>query len=118
MAYASTSRPLAVLEMLVHVTREYFPQDAILIPLEIPDDLVTELGELPKGWNDFPYSEDARKTGDRWIQQSESVAMLVPSAVLPKERNILINPAHARFASIRIGDPEPGAFDKRLFGGK
>ncbi len=95
-----------------------FHRTRFLSHLEIPDDLVTELGELPKGWNDFPYSEDARKAGDRWIQQSESVAMLVPSAVLPKERNILINPAHARFASIRIGDPEPGAFDKRLFGGK
>jgi len=116
MGYASTSRPLAVLEMLVHVTREYVPLDAVLMPIEIPDELVAELKDLPRGWNDFPYSDGSRRVGDRWVKGNSSLAMLVPSAVLPREQNILINPSHAQFNRIRVGAPEPDAFDRRLFG--
>lgn len=114
--YASTSRPLAVLEMLVHLPREYSPRDAALIPLDVPDHLISELPELPEGWNHFPYTEQGRRVGDRWIKNGASLAMLVPSAILPAERNILINPLHALFGQVRIGKPEPHAFDLRLFG--
>ena len=116
MAYASSSRSLAVLEMLVHMSREYSPRDASLVPVDIPDDLISELPALPKGWNDFPYGAEPRRTGDRWIQQLSALALFVPSAVLPAERNILVNPAHADFRKIQIGQPEPHAFDQRLFG--
>jgi RES domain-containing protein len=116
MAYVSTSRPLAVLEMLVHLPREITPLDATLMPLEIPDDLIEGLPDLPEGWNHFPYRAAARRIGDRWIERGSSVAMFVPSAILPAERNILINPVHAHFKQIRIGQPEAHAFDRRLFG--
>jgi RES domain-containing protein len=116
MGYASTSRSLAMLEMLVHVTRENVPLDAVLVPIDVPDELVAELPDLPRGWNDFPYSDESRRVGDRWVKRSSSLAMLVPSAVLPAERNVLINPAHGHFNRIRVGEPEPDAFDRRLFG--
>ncbi len=116
LGYASTSRPLAILETLVHSTPGYYPIDAVLMPIEIPDDTVTALSELPKGWNNFPYGPQSRRVGDLWVQQGASLAMLVPSAVLPAERNILINPAHPLFARIRIDEPEEHAFDRRLFG--
>jgi len=115
MAYASTSRPLAVLEMLVHLSREYSPRDAVLVPMEIPDGLISDLPALPNGWNDFPYGPESRRTGDKWIQQRSSLALFVPSAVLPAERNILVNPAHAEFRNIHLGQPEPHAFDQRWF---
>ena len=59
--------------------------------------------------------KDAGRTGDEWIQLRSSLALFVPSAVLPAERNILVNPAHAEFSNIRVGQPEPHAFDQRLF---
>ena len=39
--YTSTSRPLTVLEMLVHVTRETVPPDILLIAINVPDDLIS-----------------------------------------------------------------------------
>jgi RES domain-containing protein len=116
MAYAATSRPLAVLEMLVHLPRKYSPLDAVLVPLEMPDDLIAALPALPESWNQFPYSTNSRQIGDSWIQQGAALAMFVPSAVIPAEHNILINPRHRQFAEIRVGEPEPHAFDRRLFG--
>ena len=115
MVYASTSRPLAVLEMLVHVRRERIPLDALLLPLDVPDDLIIELQNPSEGWDEVPYTERSREAGDRWIEEGSSLALLVPSAVLRSEQNLLINPAHAQLASIGVGKPERGAFDKRLF---
>jgi RES domain-containing protein len=115
MAYASTSRSLAILEMLVHVTLDSVPAEVVLVPIDIPDSLIATLGELPEGWNDFPWRPEARRAGDKWIRENSSVAMFVASAVVPAERNVLINPAHTDFSRISVGQPEPHAFDRRLF---
>lgn len=113
-AYMSTSRPLAVLEMLVHVSRDTVPADPVLIPIEVPDNLVAEARALPPDWADLPYGEQARNFGDRWVRESGSVALLVPSLVLPAERNLLVNPLHPAARRIRVQPPEAFAFDRRL----
>ena len=116
MVYTASSRPLAVLEMLVHLTRERLPKSAVLIPIEIADELITGSPELPDGWNSHPHGRESQLIGDRWVAEERSAAMFVPSAIIPAERNILINPNHARFGEIRVGEAEPHAFDRRLFG--
>jgi len=116
LGYASTSRPLAVLETLVHATRGFYPVDAVLVPVDVPDEMVADVPSLPKDWSQLPYSAGSRLIGDHWVKLGASLAMLVPSAVLPAERNVLINPGHVLFSQIRIGEPELNAFDRRLFG--
>lgn len=115
MAYTSTSRPLAVLEMLVHVTRETIPSDAVLLPIEVPDELIAELQVLPDGWDQYPYNEKARETGNRWARERSSLGLLVPSAVMRAEKNLLINPSHPDFLKARVYEPELSALDPRLF---
>jgi RES domain-containing protein len=114
-AYSSASRALAVLEMLLHVTRETVPEDTVLVPMEVPDQLITELQQLPKGWDEFPYRETAKAVGDKWVREKSSAALLVPSAVLRPERNMLINPAHPEFPRIRVHAAEEKALDPRVF---
>jgi RES domain-containing protein len=105
-----------VLETLVHSTRGFYPVDAVLVPVDVPDEMVAAVPVLPKDWNQLPYSTGSRLIGDHWVRQGSSLAMLVPSAVLPAERNILVNPSHVLFDQIRVGEPEKHAFDRRLFG--
>jgi RES domain-containing protein len=112
-AYTSSSRPLAVLEMLVHVS-DTVPRDMILVPVDVPAKLIDEATALPSTWNDLPYSAKAREFGDRWVASGSSAALLVPSVVLPAERNLLINPAHAAFRRVRSLPPEAFPFDRRL----
>ena len=38
----------------------------------------------------------------------------VPSAVIPRERDYILNPTHPDFARIRFASPEPFYFDDRL----
>jgi RES domain-containing protein len=116
MVYSASSRPLAVLEMLVHLTRDRLPSSAVLVPIEIPDELIAGLPELPDEWNSHPHGRETQSIGDRWVTEERSLAMFVPSAIIPAERNIVINPNHVRFGEIRLGEAEPHAFDRRLFG--
>lgn len=115
-AYTSTSRPLAVLEMLVHVTRDTVPPDMTLVPIDLPDRWIGQPEKLPPDWLDLPFSAGARALGDTWVRAARSVALLVPSVVLPAERNVLINPAHPQIRRARVLSPEPFAFDRRLLG--
>ena len=113
-AYTSTSRPLAVLEMLVHVTRDTIPENLLIIPINVPDNLVQEAEGFPRDWNALPYSASARRFGDRWAAERRSAALLVPSVVLPAERNLLINPMHPDYPKIAALRPERFQFDRRL----
>lgn len=114
MGYASSSRPLAILEMLVHVTRHTVPADTILIPIEVPDELIMVAQGLPNDWNALPYSSSARQFGDRWARERTSAVLLVPSVILPSEDNLLINPAHPQFNRLEILPPDSFQFDRRL----
>jgi RES domain-containing protein len=113
-AYAATSRALAALEMLVHVTRETVPPDMVLVPVDVPDRLVREATGLAGNWADLPYGPNARRLGDRWVAEGRSLALLVPSVVVPAERNVLVNPRHRAFGRVRVGPAEPFTFDRRL----
>ncbi len=113
-AYTATTRALAALEMLVHVTRETVPPDMVFVPVDVPVRLVREASGIPGDWADLPYGPDARRFGDRWVGEGRSLGLLVPSVVVPAERNVLINPRHRGFGRVRVGPVEPFAFDRRL----
>jgi RES domain-containing protein len=114
-AYASASRSLAVLELLVHVSRETVPNHLVFVPFDVPDRLVRELAAPPKGWNELPWSDVARASGDAWVESRSSLALSVPSLVVPQERNLLVNPLHPQFSRIALHPPEAFALDERLF---
>lgn len=113
-AYAASSRALAALEMLVHVTRETVPPDLVFVPIDLPDRLVVEATGIPADWADLPYGPNARRFGDRWVAERRSLGLLVPSVVVPAERNVLVNPQHRAIGRVRIGPVEVLAFDQRL----
>ncbi len=115
MAYTSTTRALALLELLVHVTRSTVPADLVLIPIDVPGDSAVEAEALPGDWNGLPFSIPARQYGDRWIRSGSTLGLIVPSVIVPHENNLLINPVHPGIRDIKIHRPEPFGFDARLF---
>ena len=52
--------------------------------------------------------------GEAWLQAAATAVLSVPSAVVPAERNYLLNPRHPDFARIRIGQPQSLQTDTRL----
>lgn len=118
MVYTSMSLSLAALEVFVHFDTDIAPSGLIAIPAEIPENLRIErieLSQLPKNWRAHPSPQALKQIGSSWVAQGSSVALSVPSALIPTERNYLLNPNHKDFALIKIGDPVPFRFDPRMW---
>lgn len=111
--YASTSPGTAVLEALVHSgDLQHLLATHVLLGAGLPGESVIEAEGLPEAWNAIPFLEATQTYGDAWLQGGASVALRVPSAVVPDD-NILLNPLHEDFAALQI-DAEPIRWDPRL----
>jgi RES domain-containing protein len=117
MAFAAESESLATLEYLVHATSEMFFHDTVLVIAELDDRYITALNAetLPKDWRSFPPAHATQRIGDEWLAAGASAAMQVPSAIVPRERNVLINPRHRDFAKLKILQIEDRGIDPRLW---
>lgn len=94
--YASTSLSLAAVETFVNLEPSLRPADLVSIEGVIPDALqAATLGvnALPARWYET-RDESLHRFGDEWIREGRSVALLVLSAAIRGEWNVLLNPAH------------------------
>ena len=114
--YVSSSVPLAMLEVVVHLPAPRLLEDYVLISLRIPERLIEVLAprRLPEDWRESPPSPGAQRIGDDWAVSGRSAVLRVPSALDPGSANYLLNPAHAAFKQIKIGLPQRFPFDGRL----
>jgi RES domain-containing protein len=116
--YTAESRALAMAEVMVHLTAATVPDDYMMIVLSTPDTMAMEevsVSDLPSGWNVFPYLTVIQKIGDSFVRENRFLLLRVPSAVVPGDFNILINPHHADFRRITIDGIEKFPFDTRIF---
>jgi RES domain-containing protein len=113
--YTAENAALAALEILVHLDATARPAYA-LIPCTFPGDIVLRLDRrrLPGGWRSYPAPGALQRLGDAWFKSGASAVLDVPSVVIDRQSNYLLNPTHADFARIAIGRPGPFDFDPRL----
>ena len=114
--YCSTSRALAVLELLVHVDVQDAPADLYLLELSVPDAGIEHLdiNKLPATWARVPEHAACRAAGDAWFSAGKALALLVPSAPVTEEWNLLINPGHKAFREVRMKAQRRFHFDPRF----
>ncbi|MGO9260623.1 MAG: RES family NAD+ phosphorylase [Bryobacteraceae bacterium] len=115
--YDSASLALAAVETFVNLEPNLRPGDLVSIEGDIPDAVETitlDVKALPARWYGT-RDESLHRFGDEWIRDGRSAVLLVPSAAIRGEWNVLLNPAHAGFSRIAFGDPEPFEFDARMF---
>jgi hypothetical protein len=115
--YTASSAALAALEVLVHVDPLTAPSDLRLVAIELPDDLSTEVVEpatLPQDWHSLPAPTSLQTIGASWLKSTRTAALIVPSAVIHVESNILLNPRHPEAQQIRRIRDEAFSFDPRL----
>jgi RES domain-containing protein len=114
MVYAAGTRSLAILEVLAHLTKAAPLNNYILYRIECDDSLVQILSDLPRGWNSEPPTSVSQSIGDAWMRSATHPVLSVPSAIVPEERNYLLNPAHSEFSRILIEKPVAYRIDPRL----
>jgi RES domain-containing protein len=116
--YTSATASLAALEYFVNLDVDEAPSDLVLVPTDIPEDVAVEAvprERLPHGWRKAPAPEALTRLGADWARSRRTLVLSVPSAVVPQERNYLLNPAHPDFARVSAGRPEPFSFDPRMW---
>lgn len=114
--YTAESRSLALLEMLVQ--DDPLRANYVLVPAHIPNDLsitTIQTQELPEDWRNLSTRDALQTIGKDWLTSMRSAILSVPSAVLPAERNYLINPNHPDVQNIMLGSPESLQTDMRLY---
>jgi RES domain-containing protein len=120
MAYTSLSLSLAVLEVFVHMPKAAEPDDYVAVMAELPVDASAmerlDMRTLPNDWKQVD-SPATQSMGASWARSKRSLALLVPSVVVPGEWNAVVNPLHPDAGKIKIVETNPFHFDERMFKG-
>jgi RES domain-containing protein len=113
--YCSSTLALAALETLVHIGLETNLK-FVSFAVEIPEFVAVEyLKRHPRGWRQEPPIAASMRVGSTWLRNESTVALIVPSVLVPAEWNALLNPAHPDFAKLKISRPKPFSFDPRMW---
>ena len=117
--YASKSRALACLEVLVHLNSgDDLPLNRYLVAIDIPvADWRRRTVFDPRshvGWDAYPAGLVSLEWGTNWAWAANTLIAEVPSMIVPDECNVLINPRHLRMEKVVVTKVRLWAFDRRL----
>ncbi len=109
--YTSTTRALALLELLAHVpTHLVKAKNYILLTLELPQDLLSHRKILKLSMVSQMVLE-----GDKILKQNDLLFFLAPSVIVPEEMNIILNPTYVDYEKVTIKESRTLDIDTRLF---
>lgn len=119
--YTSASVALACLETVVHAKLGSLPMNRYLVRIDLPPEAwaarVEHTAEsLPVGWDALPEGRVSLDLGDAWLAAGESPVLVVPSVIVPEERNVLIHPDHPLCRGMKAQKLRKWSYDPRLFG--
>ena len=114
--YLAESPAGAMVEVLVHLelNEHSWPSHYDLIRVAVPDRIEIETIKVTddEGWKLDPRI--GRHLGDEWLAGTRTALARVPSAILPKTWNVLLNPEHPAARKIRIVETIRAEYDPRL----
>jgi RES domain-containing protein len=115
--YCGASIAICALEKFVHGAQVPLPP-MVLVAVDLPDDCAIfrlTANELPDGWDELPTCTSAQNLGRAWLERGETLAMSVPSVVLPEESNVIVNPRHLDYVHMQLTEVRPFTFDRRMY---
>ncbi len=114
MLYVGEHISLCILESLVHLRKIDIPAKQYLLSIQIPDDEFKDIrfSKLKVNWQH--HINYTQWIGDQFTKNNMELILKVPSAIVPKEHNFLINPLHHDFKKVKIISSELLELDKRL----
>jgi RES domain-containing protein len=105
---------LAVLENLMHMTRQDFPRGYVCVTAVLQDGMsITSEKDLRV--HRTLQNVSTQQLGDWWLESQTSAVLQVPSFVIAEEHNFLLNPAHPEFVRVKVEPPAIFHFDERIF---
>ena len=116
MVYAAQTRALAALEALAHYGGAERRIAFVIFAIDVPDKLIARLApdRLPADWRSAIPGASTQELGSEWQASGDSVALVVPSVLIPQEFCLLLNPEHPDTDKVMVRYPEAFEFDGRL----
>lgn len=115
--YLASAESLAMLEMMVHMQDYRLLENYALFEVTFDENALLQLpdDQLSDDWRVEPAPSSTAAIGDSWLESQLSLVLAVPSVVVPRETNYLINPSHTDFeAMTNVAKEIDFAPDKRL----
>jgi len=119
--YTTGSRSLATLELVVRraAIQPKFVYKMMVISIADNESLFTQIPikKFPKNWKSVKAYPKLQQMGSDWYTSSHSLVLKVPSAIIDKEYNYIINTRHPDYkGNIKLVRKEPYFWDGRLIG--
>ena len=115
--YTAGSRSLACLENLVHRSGEWQGKMYKVMLIEFDDNIKIdsiEMEDLKKNWERIDNFSYCQAKASNWLNAGTTAVLKVPSVIIKKEFNYLINPQHPDFKLIKLTGVEDFNFDQRF----
>jgi len=117
--YASFTQALACLETVVHLSAGGLPLNRYLVRVEVADTVwaqaeAVDIATLAFGWDAAPPGRVSLDFGMTWLTSLRSPLLIVLSAIVPDEHNVLINPRHPASAGVTATKVRKWLYDPRL----
>ncbi|MEM7068609.1 MAG: RES family NAD+ phosphorylase [Pseudomonadota bacterium] len=110
--YCADHPSTAMLEILVNTDLHFLPDTYQLLKIEIPDEAIEQVGELPKNWHHDPgITQSIWRT---FCAESENAVLAVPCVIVPHAWNYLINPKLVDQSGISIVGNSKHPYDERF----
>lgn len=115
--YVASAESLALLEIMVHLESYRLLNAYALLRMTLPAESILSVGaeDLPGNWQEAPAPAETAELGDGWLASGQSLALALPSVVVPREFNYMLNPAHPLFdRTVAAAEALPFQPDPRL----
>jgi RES domain-containing protein len=94
------------------------PFNRYLVAIDVPraqwDAAVVLDPTLLIGWDALPPGRISLDAGDAWAAENVSLLCRVPSVIVPREQNVLINPRHKDVDTLTFRKLEKWTYDSRF----
>ncbi len=121
MIYTGGSASLSCLEILAHKSgAALLSGDFSIAVIEIAETAkihelqLSQIQKINKEWFKVLHYPITQKLGSRWLSEKTAAILKVPSAIVDREYNYLINPLHPDFEKIKVLDITAFSFVTRL----
>lgn len=118
--YCAAHLSLAIVEVLAHLTPASRGVKRVYFGITL-DELSVEVvprGVIPAEFSGETDVADTQAIGNEWLRSGRSVALKVPSAIVPGEFNFILNPLHPNYsAAAEWGPPCQLELDRRIVAG-
>lgn len=117
--YTASSLSLAFVEIIPGLRKNMIPKGFVSLLITIDEKVSKKeltIEDFPKYWRQEKGKRWFIKEGDQWLKEKETLLLIVPSVIVPEEKNVLINPLHPDISKVKIETIKPFTIDPRFVG--